>query len=95
MNPVYENPQQKKSQWTIDRHIPLAFIFVVIIQTGGWIWWAASFSTSTNYRLTNLELKASSLERMPEDIAIVKEQVRQINASVIEIKSDVKRQTNN
>lgn len=85
----------EESAWSIDRHIPIAVIIVIILQTGGWIWWAASFSTSTNFRLTTLEAKSASMERVPEDMAIVKEQVRQINSLVLEIKQDVKARKQN
>lgn len=31
-------------QWVIDKHIPVALIVMLMMQTGGALWWAASIS---------------------------------------------------
>lgn len=31
-------------KWHVGKEIPLALIFAIVVQTGGWIWWAATLS---------------------------------------------------
>ena len=40
-------PEQKK--WSIGREIPIATIVVLVIQTVGVIWWAATISTEVKF----------------------------------------------
>lgn len=42
-----ERPQQR-DRWHVGKEIPLALIFALFIQTGGWIWWAATQSAKVD-----------------------------------------------
>lgn len=48
----------------LDKHIPIALIVTLVIafagQTGGIVWWAATFSATTNTRLSALENERSA-----------------------------------
>lgn len=35
---------QPRERWHVGKEIPLALIFALFVQTGGWIWWAATQS---------------------------------------------------
>ncbi len=45
-----------RRQWHIGKEIPIALLIAVAVQTGGWIWWAASISA----RLDNLKETATA-----------------------------------
>ena len=49
-----DNPVDK---WHVGKEIPLALIFAIIVQTGGWIWWAATLST----KVEDLSLQIAAL----------------------------------
>ena len=34
------------NHWTLDKRVPLVLIFAIVIQTGGFVWWAATTSAS-------------------------------------------------
>lgn len=35
---------RRDDRWHVGREIPLVLLFGLIVQTGGWIWWAATLS---------------------------------------------------
>jgi hypothetical protein len=36
--------ERRDDRWHVGREIPIALIFALIVQTAGWIWWAATQS---------------------------------------------------
>lgn len=72
--------EEPRTKWSVDRHIPLALIFAIAVQTLGAFWWAAgvsfrindlenrmSGSSQNGDRLTRLEVKfESALEALKE-----------------------------
>lgn len=42
MSDPREGPRR---QWHIGKEIPIAVLTVLLLQTGGWVWWAATIST--------------------------------------------------
>ena len=67
------NPDDTK--WRIDRHIPLALIVTIAIQTGTFVWWASSLTERVNVlertaittapqadRLTRVEVKIENVQ---------------------------------
>lgn len=36
---------QKSEKWKLDKHIPVAVIVAILVQTSGAIWWAATVTT--------------------------------------------------
>lgn len=41
--------ERRNESWHVGKEIPLALIFVLVVQTGGWIWWAATQSAKLDY----------------------------------------------
>ena len=35
---------QRDERWHVGKEIPLVLIFALFLQTGGWVWWAATQS---------------------------------------------------
>lgn len=50
-----EDEQAQGSHWTLDRRVPIAFLFGVAVQTALFIWWGATFSERTEQRLSAVE----------------------------------------
>lgn len=46
-----KNKMTPTTGWKLDKHIPIAVILTLVIQTGGIVWWASNLDT----RLENLE----------------------------------------
>lgn len=38
------SPRQPDTRWHVGREIPIALIVALFLQTGGWVWWAATQS---------------------------------------------------
>lgn len=38
-------PNNRPERWHVGKEIPIALIVMLILQTGGWVWWAAVQST--------------------------------------------------
>jgi hypothetical protein len=44
---------RRPERWHVGREIPLALIIALLLQTGGWVWWAATQSAKLD-TLTNM-----------------------------------------
>lgn len=73
---------RRKEYWHVGKEIPLALIVVVLIQTGGGIWWASALSSKLDSALMTLaEFKAERYTRDDgrrdrEFIGVLLEQIR-------------------
>lgn len=50
-------PDRRNEKWHVGKEIPLALIFAIVVQTGGWIWWAATLSA----KVEDLSLQIAAL----------------------------------
>lgn len=82
-----------EATWKLDRHIPIAVIFAMLVQTGGAVWWAAGISgrvdtaTEINTRQDG-EIKATeaALSSQQVGIATLVAEGRSLRESLIEVK---------
>lgn len=88
--------------WSIDKHIPVAVILGMLIQTATLVWYMASFTSDTNNRLKNLEefrtYQNENYKHIPEKIAKLEAQQSFTNLMLSEILGELKndkRQRNN
>lgn len=78
---------QADRQWRVDKHIPLALIVAILIQTAGATWWAAGLSARVDFlekqaignapisdRTTRLETK---MEAITDALSEIKALLRQ------------------
>ena len=56
-----------QARWTVDKHIPVALILAILVQTGGAIWFAAKMES----RVEALESQASVTHQLLEKIESV------------------------
>lgn len=50
-----ESDKHPGDHWTFDKRIPIAMIGTYILSAAGFIWWAATFSATTDQRLAAVE----------------------------------------
>ena len=61
--------RKKRGSWVIDKHIPLALIFAIFLQTAGAFWWASRVQATienNDMRITRLEAVAMDIARLSE-----------------------------
>lgn len=67
------------TEWQIDKHVPIALLFAIAIQTGGALWWAATI----NSRVTVLEQQVIAL-------APLRDTLNKLDATLLDLKEDVR-----
>jgi hypothetical protein len=79
--------------WKLDRHIPIAVIFAMLVQTGGAVWWAAGISsrvdTATEINLrqdADIKATANALSVQQVGIATAAAELRALRDSLTEVK---------
>lgn len=72
---------QPVQRWSIDKHIPVALILSIVIQTAGIIWWASSITA----RVDALERSLADSRNLPERIARVEGFLTSINDTLSRI----------
>ena len=60
---------QQNGKWTVDRHIPVAVLIAILIQTVGIVVWAARFTATTETRLAVLEKQVDSMAAVNERLS--------------------------
>jgi hypothetical protein len=71
-----EEEREYERSWHLDRKVPIAIIVTLLLNTGGFIWWAAksdarieavekqvAASTPHSERITRMEVKIENVER--------------------------------
>jgi len=53
-----------KNGWSIDKHIPIALIIAILVQTGGAIWFAAKMDSRVEYLEQQSSVTRQILDRM-------------------------------
>jgi len=52
----YEGTERRRTAWHLDRKVPIAFLFLLIIEAGAFVWWAAELnSLARENSRTNIE----------------------------------------
>jgi type II secretory pathway component PulL len=70
-------------QWRIDRHIPIALIFAVMLQTAAATWWASGITI----QVAQLERQAASTMPQGERLVKVETKVDSLIDAVNEVKA--------
>lgn len=81
----------ERPHWSLDRRVPIAIIFALLVQTFGAIWWAASFSASMDQRVKSLEATTEAKSNLGERMASVEAQLGFINGAVARIENKIDR----
>jgi hypothetical protein len=61
--------ENRRSNWVIDKHVPLALILAILVQTMGAFWWASRVQATIEnnaVRIAKLESLALDINRLSE-----------------------------
>jgi hypothetical protein len=70
-----------QQQWKLDKHIPVAVIFAMLIQTFAVIWWAAQLETRVNVlerQITQNTMLFDRVSRVEEKVSGLREASQRI-----------------
>lgn len=78
-----------ETQWHLDRRVPIALIFAIIVQSAGVTWWASQMNermTQVERRLAGFSVRNDATDervnRQSSQIAVLTEQVANTNKSL-------------
>jgi TolA-binding protein len=77
--------------WHLDKRVPVAIIFAILLQTAGAIWWAATIQgrVSNNERgIANLDMRTDNMRNAAQAQAI---QLGRIEEQITGLRNDVSR----
>lgn len=73
------------SRWRIDRHIPVAVILAIIMQTTAMVWWASSLTA----RVEALERNTTDNRALPERVSRIEGYMSSINDTLSRIERKI------
>lgn len=92
--------EQDLTAWHLDKRIPIAMIFTIIIQTGVAVWWVSNLShrvdtaTSTNAQQDNrISAMEAGFNNQQVGMATAAAELRAMRESLTEVKSALTEQT--
>lgn len=60
------SPESCREPWHLDKRVPIALIFTIVLQTAGAVWWASQISSDVQYhshRIDRLETLSAEYPR--------------------------------
>jgi uncharacterized coiled-coil protein SlyX len=80
--------------WRLDKHIPVAVIFTILIQTGGLVWWAAGISSRVDEAERVNARQESVIDAIRADVQAKSDRVaetqRILSEQIVEQRSDLR-----
>lgn len=76
-------------QWTLDKHIPVAVIFAMMMQTFAVVWWAAQLQARVNV----LETQTSQNTQLIDRVSRVEEKVSALREASLRIEQKLDEMT--
>lgn len=73
---------RRSEYWHVGKEIPIALILGMVLQTGGWIWWAATMSSKLDnlvYQVAALTSAQYTQTDAQKDHALWAQQISDIN----------------
>lgn len=84
-------PKQEAPRWQVDRHIPVALIFAIIVQSIGLVTWAANLTTRVSTLEEQVKAQANILGPMVERSIRLETRLESVNANISEVKAILSR----
>jgi hypothetical protein len=81
--PYGDGPSGRK--WHLDKRVPIALIFAMLVQTGGIVWWGATTSEKVSVlkeRLDAIAPQADRLTRVEVNIEAIKDSLTEIKQAL-------------
>lgn len=77
------------THWTLDKRVPLAFIFAIAVQTAGVIWWASSLSNVVAAQ--GQKIAVLETQRAGERLAVVEATIGDVKSQLNRIEQKLDR----
>lgn len=77
----------EQSGWRIDRHVPVALVLTIILQTGAALMWSGAAAE----RLSALEARSARTDEVVERTARLEEQSKAMRAALVRIEEKLDR----
>ncbi len=77
----------EQSGWRIDRHVPVALVLTIVLQTGAALMWSGAAAE----RLSALEVRSARTDEVIERTARLEEQSKAMRASLMRIEGKLDR----
>jgi hypothetical protein len=77
------------SRWHLDKRVPIALIFTIIVQTAGLVWWASSLTE----RVNTLERRADASAPQADRITRLEVNIEVVKDGIAEIKRLIRRES--
>ena len=81
-----QEAMQMETKWHLDKRVPLALIFALLVQTSGAFWWASNIDS----RVAELEKDYSESIVLSERVVRLEEQMKITNTLLQEIRDTLK-----
>ena len=80
-----------ETHWTLDRRVPVAIIFAILLQSAGAIWWAASIQNRVSNNEGNIARLTDNGEAMRVAVHEQAVQLGRIEEQISGLRSDIQR----
>jgi hypothetical protein len=84
-----EHDGSDESRWHLDKRVPIALIFTIVMQTAGLVWWASSLTE----RVNTLERRADASAPQAERITRLEVNIEVVKDGIAEIKRLIRRES--
>ncbi len=77
--------QSNDRQWHLDKRVPIALISVLLIQTFGGIWWAATLTSTVGHNTSRIERYEATYSRMgaiEQTLARIDERLKSLQSAI-------------
>jgi len=58
----YEGTERRRTAWHLDRKVPIAFLFLLILEAGAFVWWAAELNSLARANAKTNQEQAARLD---------------------------------
>jgi hypothetical protein len=82
-----EKDRKEEDGWHLDRKVPISIIAAMIMQTGGFVWWASA----TDQKVTVLKERLDAIAPQADRLTRVEVNIESIKDSLTEIKQALRR----
>lgn len=84
-------PTPRPERWHVGKEIPLALIVMLFLQTGGWVWWAATQSAKLDEiarAVGKFELGQYTKSDAERDRAFAEQRAREMDRRISSLEAD-------
>lgn len=84
---------EEKEQWHLDKKVPIALIFAIVVQSFAAIWWAASVDARLTYAEDTVIKLTLNLDKTEDKANITNERMARVEGMLESIDSRLERIT--